>query len=119
MRHSNVDPASDDVKLYVGVSSLIRPDGPEVIVVIGATVSTVKDRDAGDGSTLPAVSVARTSNVWAPSVSTAVASGELQATNAALSTRHSNVEPCWSAMNVNVGVASVPNPNGPSVMVVS
>ena len=42
------------------------PVGPESIVVSGATVSTVKVRVAGVASTLPAASLARTSNVCAP-----------------------------------------------------
>ncbi len=37
--------------------------GPFVIVVSGATVSTVNDRAAGEASRLPAASRARTENV--------------------------------------------------------
>jgi hypothetical protein len=39
--------------------SFVEPEGPLSIVVSGALVSTVKLRDAGVGSTLPAGSVAR------------------------------------------------------------
>ena len=46
---------------------VIVPEGPDVIVVSGATVSTVKVRVAGVWSVLPVVSVARTLKVWAPS----------------------------------------------------
>ena len=46
----------------------VAPLGPEVIVVSGATVSTVKERVAGEATT-PAGSVARTQKVYAPSAS--------------------------------------------------
>jgi hypothetical protein len=44
-RQAKVDPDSLDLKVKVGVVSAVDPEGPEVIVVWGATVSTVKDRD--------------------------------------------------------------------------
>ena len=81
-------------------------------------MSTVKLRDAGVGSTLPAGSVARTSKVCAPSASDAVVSGVEHEPHAPPSTRHSNVEPAWSAENANVGVASLVGPDGPLSMVV-
>ncbi len=56
----------------------MRPLGPVLIVVFGAPVSTVKVREAGVGSWLPAASVARTSKVWEPSVRFAVVKGEEQ-----------------------------------------
>ena len=71
-RHSNVEPAWLDESANVGVASFVGPDGPLSIVVCGAAVSTVKAREAGVASTFPARSVARTSNVWAPSASDAV-----------------------------------------------
>ena len=40
--------------------------GPPVIVVSGATVSTVQVREAGEASTLPTASMARTWKVCAP-----------------------------------------------------
>ena len=46
--------------MKVGVVSLVGPFGPGVIVVSGATVSTVHVRVAGVASRLPAASVART-----------------------------------------------------------
>ena len=46
----------------------VRPVGPPVIVVSGAVASTVKERAAGVASIAPAASIARTSNVFAPSV---------------------------------------------------
>src|SRR5215210_7420913 len=97
----------------------MKPDGPLSMVVFGAAVSTVKPRDAGVGSTFPAGSVARTSNVWAPSVSDAVVSGVEHELHAPASTRHSKLEPAWSAENANVGVASFVRPAGPLSIVVS
>jgi hypothetical protein len=81
-------------------------------------VSTVKLREDGVASTFPAVSVARTSKVCAPSASAAVVWAELQEVQAPASTRHSNVEPAWSAENVNVGVESFVGPEGPLLIVV-
>ncbi len=64
-RHWNVEPASVAVKVNVGVLSLPGLS-TGVSDVSGATVSTVQVREAGVASTLPAASVARTSNVWEP-----------------------------------------------------
>ena len=63
----------------VAVVGCTVPDGPEVIVVSGAAVSTVKVRVAGVWSVLPAVSVARTLKVWAPSARLVRLRGEVQA----------------------------------------
>ena len=60
--HSNVAPASDE-KAKDGEVPFVAPVGPPVIVVSGATVSTVNERVAGEASGLPAASVARTENV--------------------------------------------------------
>jgi len=57
------------------------------MVVSGGVASTVNDRLAGVGSVLFALSVALTSNVCGPSVRAAALKGELQAANAAASTR--------------------------------
>ena len=65
-RHSNVEGVSPDVNAHVGVVSLVAPLGPPVIVVSGATVSTVHVRVAGVASTLPTASRARTWNVCEP-----------------------------------------------------
>ncbi len=118
-RHWKVDPASVAVKENVGVLSLVVPVGPAVIVVSGGVVSTLNARLAGVGSVLPAVSVARTSNVCAPSASAAVVNGVVQAANAPASTRHWNVDPASVAVKENVGVLSLVVPVGPAVIVVS
>ena len=52
-----------DVNVNDGAVPFVGPVGPPVIVVSGATVSTVNARVAGEASVLPAASVARTENV--------------------------------------------------------
>jgi hypothetical protein len=47
----------------------LRAGGPAVIEVVGATASTVHVTAAGSGSTLPALSRARTEKVCEPSAS--------------------------------------------------
>ena len=56
--HVKEDAASDEVNVNDAVVSFVVPDGPSVIVVCGAVVSTVQARVAGVGSALPAASVA-------------------------------------------------------------
>jgi hypothetical protein len=58
--HWNEVEALSERKLNVGVLSVVGPAGPESISVSGATVSTVNDSLSGEGSTLPAASLART-----------------------------------------------------------
>ncbi|MFP5452314.1 MAG: hypothetical protein ACLGG9_11295 [Thermoleophilia bacterium] len=72
---------------------LITAAGACVIVVCGAVRSTVNDTEAGLASVLPAASVARTSNVCAPSLRPVNCTGETQGANDAPSRRHSKVDP--------------------------
>ena len=111
-RHWNVEPVSVEVKVKSGVVSLVEPPAATVpvIVVSGAAVSTVKLREAGVGSTLPAASVARTSKVCDPCVRVALVKGEVQEAKAAASTRHWNVEPVSVEVNVKSGVVSFVEP---------
>ena len=69
LKHSKLDPGSEESKLKDGLGTLVRPLGPPVIVVVGGAVSTVKLREAGVGSVLPSGSMARTSKLWSPSAS--------------------------------------------------
>src|SRR5215510_13468255 len=87
--------------------------------VSGSRVSTVKLREAGVWSVLPAGSVARTEKVWGPSAREAVVSGEEQGAQAPESTRHSKDEPGWSESKVKVGVGLLVGPAGPLRMLVS
>jgi hypothetical protein len=90
------------------------------IVVSGAAVSTVHVRPAGVGSGLPTASVARTSNVWLPSVRFSYVVGDTQATEGAPSRAHANVAP-GSDENANVAepLARVAPSVGPAAIVVS
>ena len=45
--HWKCEPASEDVKPKLALRVWIVPEGPEVMVVLGAAVSTVKVRVAG------------------------------------------------------------------------
>src|SRR5215207_6366536 len=93
------------------------------MVVSGAAVSTVNERVAGEPSTLPAPSVARTENVYEPFIVVVYACGEVQAAYvpapAGVSSLHSNVEPASLAVNVNDGAVPDVVPVGPPVIVVS
>ena len=102
--HENVAPASL-LKLKAGLLSLVG-DAIGVRVVSGGAVSTMNVCEAGVGSTLPAASVARTWNVWLPSLSAAVVSGDVQSANVAPSSEHCSVEPDSVELNANVGVLS-------------
>ncbi len=66
-RHSNVAPPGAE-KSKLALWLLVGVVGALSICVFGATVSTVQVKLAGVGSVFPAPSVARTWNVWAPSV---------------------------------------------------
>ena len=60
---------SEEEKVNEGEASLVVPEGPVLIVVLGGVASTVKLREAGVWSVFPTASVARTSSVWSPSAS--------------------------------------------------
>ena len=55
--------ASEEVNVKAAEVLATVPDGPPVIVVSGASVSTVQVRVAGVASVFPATSVARTLKV--------------------------------------------------------
>ena len=61
-----MDPIIVAVKLKLADVVFTEPEGPAVIVVSGARVSTVHDRLAGVASMFPAASAARTWNVCEP-----------------------------------------------------
>src|SRR6185369_16391015 len=91
------------------------------IIVSGARESSVQVAVAGVGSMLPAPSIARTWNVWLPSVSALSVAGELQAANAASSSAHSRVTAPWSSLpsNVSAGAAALSSTGGAAVIAVS
>ena len=67
-------------------------------------------------STLPAGSIARTSNVWGPALSPEWVVGDVQAANAPASSLHWNVEP--ASLEVNSNVAHVPDVAGGPLLIV-
>ena len=68
--------------------------------------SAVHENVGGIGSALPPASVAMTWNVWSP-FSTLTVRGDVQATSAAPSSEHLNVEPGSSDENVKIGLGSL------------
>jgi hypothetical protein len=93
--HSKVEFDSLELKLNGG-----PPDASEVF---GGVVSAVHVRVAGEASTLPAASRARTRKVWEPADSPVTLRGEVQAAQAPLSIWHSNVAPASLEVKVNGG----------------
>jgi hypothetical protein len=67
-RHSKADAPSLEVKENVAPVAFDGLAGLPVMVVLGVAVSIVQLCVAGVRSVLPAVSVARTSKVWGPSL---------------------------------------------------
>jgi hypothetical protein len=61
-RQAKLEPDSLDPKVNVGVASAVEPEGPDVTVVCGGTVSTVKDRDT-IALSFPGASIAFTEKV--------------------------------------------------------
>jgi hypothetical protein len=116
--HSDV-PASLDVNSKLAAVAVVVPDGPAVIVVSGAIVSTVQVRVAGVGSMFPAGSFERTSKVWRPSASPEYAAGETHTANAAPSSAHSKTDPASSDENAKVAESRFTVPEGPEPSVVS
>src|SRR5437764_7546587 len=84
----------------------------------GGVVSTVQSRDAGDGSTLFAASMARTRKLCAPSSRPLTTVGALHDENAAESSEHSNVEFDSLDTNPNVAVLFATVPVGPELIAV-
>ena len=92
-RQAKVEPGWLDEKVKVGVASAVAPEGPEVIVVWGGTVSTVKDRDT-TALSFPGASIALTEKVWEPSGSGAPrVNGDAHAVKELALNRQTKVEP--------------------------
>src|SRR6266516_7619675 len=87
-------------------------------VPVGLLVSRFHVHVSGDGSVLPAGSVARTSNVWALSVSPLSEWGLVQGAQAPPSIRHSKLEPGSDDPNVKAGVVALDGSAGLPTIVV-
>ena len=74
-RHSKPGPASEARNEKLAFAEFDATGGAEVTVVFAGVVSTVKRNEAGVASTLPATSIARTSNVYVFSASGPSVSG--------------------------------------------
>ena len=74
--------------------------------MFAGVVSTVKRNEAGVASTLPATSIARTSNVYVFSASGPSVSGLVSVVQAPPLSRTWNVDPASGELNANVGVVS-------------
>jgi hypothetical protein len=124
MRHWNVEPDSllVNAKLAdVDVVELLAA-GPDEIVVFGGVVSgaeIVQVCVAGEASTLPAPSVARTSNVCEPTPRPLYAFGDAHDAHAPPSMRHSNVDPDSLLANAKLADPDALGFDGPDEIVVS
>ncbi len=105
--------------MYVLGSELLTYVVGAVIVIVGGPRSIDQLCVAGVPSVLPAVSVARTSNVWLPSAGAAVVCGLVHGAQRPPSTRHSKVDPPSLEWKVKVGVASLSSAGGAESIVVS
>ena len=100
----------------------VHPD-PELGQVLArrSYFFTLNERLAGVASIFRAESIARTAKVWLPSFSAGgvwLFPGPEQDAKAAVSIRHSKVEPGSLEENVKVGVLSAVGPVGPESIVV-
>ena len=77
------------LKLKEAEALLVSAAGLTVIWVSGAIVSMLQLNVAGLGSVLPALSIARTSKLWAPSAREVYVRGEAHDTHSSESRRHS------------------------------
>src|SRR5687768_4834103 len=116
--HSKVAPVSVAVNENVALLEYMFPLGPLVIDVFGATVSTVHVRVAGDASTLPTPSFARTEKVCEPFAKPEYDFGEVHTPHAPASSLHSN-DPASDAANANDAEVVLTRPLGPAVTEVS
>src|SRR5919106_1270778 len=110
-------PSSSAENVNVADVLLVSGSGPVSIDVSGAIVSTVQVCDAGEGSVLPAWSVACTRSVCSPSARSAY--DVVHAAYGAPSSEHSNVVPSSSAENANVADVLRVSASGPESMLVS
>ena len=106
IRHSKVEPGSEELNARVGVVLPEGLDGAESIVVSGAVRSIVQVWLAGVESVLPAGSVARMSNVWPPAPSEPSVSGLEHDAQLPPSMRHSKLEPLSEELKLKLGVLS-------------
>ena len=128
--HSKLEPGSVEEKEKLALVEVVVPDGPEPIVVSGGVVSgggvsevdgvgsTAQVSAAGDGSTFPEASTARTEKLCVPRL-TEYDFGEPQDRHLAASSLHSNFEPDSVDVKAKFAEVTVVLANGSAVIVVS
>ena len=117
--HSNDALPSGDQKLNTAEAEVTVPTGPAVISVSGGVRSIVQTCDAGEGSTFPALSRARTENVWGPSERLAYVFGSAHTSQAPASSLHSNEALPSPDENSNAAALEDSVPLGPPASEVS
>ena len=110
-----VEPASEAANPKLGLVTLTSLPTGLVILVVGATVSTVHDLLAGP-LTLPATSTARTENEWAPWARAVKLAGLVHAASAAPSREHRKVTPASPSRKAKEALALLTRPAGPAVI---
>ena len=117
--HSNVEPASSELKPKLAVVLELAAPGFAPIVVCGALTSYSQVWLAGVASTLPAPSIARTDSVCSPDSRPSGRNGVSHSAYAAPSSEHSNVTSASLEPNVKVASRVGPDWAGPVTIVVS
>jgi hypothetical protein len=118
-RHSKSDPLSEDEKENVADFAPVEDFGPEVIVVLGATVSTFHVRCAGEASFVPAESFARTLNVCDPCGRPVYVFSDAHDAQSRPSSLHWKVAAVSGEENLKVAEVEDVGPLGPAAMLVS
>src|SRR3954454_20475901 len=121
--HTKVESGSGRWNSKTAIGLFVYGGGTASKITAGATVSTVNGRVAGVGSVMPE-RVARTENVYRPSVSGPYAFGDAQLVYVPVvapgpSSLHSNVDPDSVAVNRYEGEVTLVGPEGPPVSCVS
>jgi hypothetical protein len=117
--HSKVEFASLAEKPKLALVLEVSAGGAAPIVVSGAAVSIVQLWIAGVPSGLPAASLARTWNWWAPAARLVYCRGDEQAVKVAPSSEHSNVEPASLAEKEKLALVLDVSAGGAAPIVVS
>jgi hypothetical protein len=116
--HSKVASGWSEVKANVASVLSVGSVGPESIVVSG-NGSTVHRKVAGDESTLPAVSFARTRSSCSPTAKSVNSTGEVQEPNDGPSRAHSNTASGSFEEKTNVALVFTVDAAGPDTIAVS
>lgn len=117
--HSKVAVTSSDEKPKLAFPDALCEGGVDVRFVSGTTVSIAQVYGAGEASTFPAASFARTQNVWDPSASPVRSRGLAHAVQAPVSSLQSNVAPTSFDEKLKLALAVFERTGGVAVKLVS